>query len=319
MIQRRSLLKSTLATSAALAFGSKGSGAAEAPLPLVTHTIPRTGERLPAVGLGTSASFARAAGSQEAGALRAVLEALDAGGGTVLDTAPGYGEAEKVAGEVARAADLTDRLFWATKLNVAAGGGKADERAAQAQLDASLARIGKRPVDLVQVHNMGDPATQLAILREYRRAGRIRYVGITTTFASQYGALEKVMQSAPLDFIGVDYAIDNRAMEQRIFPLAQQKGIAVLAYAPFGRTRLWQMVRSHELPAWAADFDARTWGQFFLKFVISHPAVTATTPATRSAQHMADNLQGARGRLPDAAMRKRMIDHVEGLSQRGAG
>lgn len=313
MNTRRTYLKVALAAGAATALAPSRLLAAPAELPLVTRAIPRTGERLPAVGLGTSASFSRAAGGADTGALRAVLEALVAGGGTLLDTAPGYGRSEQVAGEVARAAGLTDRIFWATKLNVAAGGGKADAQDARVQLDTSIVRLGKRPLDLVQVHNMGDPPTQLGVLREYQRAGRIRYLGITTTFASQYPALERVMQSEPLDFIGVDYAIDNRAMEGRIFPLAQEKGMAVLVYAPFGRTRLWQTVRSHALPDWAAEFDAHTWGQFFLKFVISHPAVTAATPATSSAAHMADNLQGARGRLPDAAMRQRMIDFVEKL------
>lgn len=313
MSTRRTYLKAAWAAGAATALAPAGLLAAPAELPLITRPIPRTGERLPAVGLGTSASFSRAAEGADTGALRTVLEALVADGGTLLDTAPGYGRSEQVAGEVARAAGLTDTIFWATKLNVAAGGGKADVRTARAQLDTSIARLGKRPLDLVQVHNMGDPPTQLAILREYQRAKRLRYLGITTTFPSQYAALERVMQGEPLDFIGVDYAIDNRTMEERIFPLACDQGIAVLVYAPFGRTRLWQTVRSHALPDWAAEFDAHTWGQFLLKFVISHPVVTVATPATSSAAHMADNLQGARGRLPNAAMRQRMIDYVRKL------
>lgn len=313
MSTRRTILKSTLATGAALALAPRLTRAAAPELPLITRAIPRSGERLPAVGLGTSASVTRAAGAGEADKLRAVLQALHAGGGTLVDTAPGYGESERVIGQLAQEAGLADALFWATKLNVAARGGTADPQAARAQLETSLARLGKRPLDLVQVHNMGDPATQLALLREYQQAGRIRYLGITTTFAPQYAALEQLMRREPLDFIGVDYAVDNRGMEERIFPLARDQGIAVLVYAPFGRTRLWQAVRTQPLPAWAAEFDAHSWAQFFLKFVLSHPAVTATTPATSSAEHMADNLQGARGRLPDTAMRQRMIAHMAAL------
>lgn len=313
MSTRRTILKSTLATGAALALASRLARAAVPELPLITRAIPRSGERLPAVGLGTSASVTRAAGAGETDKLRAVLQALHADGGTLVDTAPGYGESERVIGQLAQEAGLVDALFWATKLNVAARGGAADPQAARAQLETSLARLGKRPLDLVQVHNMGDPATQLALLREYQQAGRIRYLGITTTFAPQYAALEQLMRREPLDFIGVDYAVDNRGMEERIFPLAHDQGIAVLVYAPFGRTRLWQAVRTQPLPAWAAEFDAHSWAQFFLKFVLSHPVVTATTPATSSAEHMTDNLQGARGRLPDTALRQRMIAYVAAL------
>lgn len=312
MITRRTHLKLAVAAGASLALPIL-SRAAEPVPPLITRAIPRTGENIPVVGLGTSASFARSAADDDTGALRAVLEALVSGGGMVLDTAPGYGESEDVAGALAREARLTDQIFWATKLNVAARGGFAEPQAARAQLDRSLERLGKRPIDLVQVHNMGDPAMQLAILREYQQEKRIRYVGITTTFAAQYAALEQVMRSQPLDFIGVDYALDNRSMEERILPLARDQGIAVLVYAPFGRTRLWQAVRSHTVPEWAAEFDAHSWAQFFLKFVISHPVVTATTPATSKAAHMIDNLGGARGRLPDQAMRQRMQAYVEAL------
>lgn len=314
MNTRRNLLKSGLAAGAALAISPRLAWAELAAEPLITRPIPRSGEQLPVVGLGTSASVAKAAADGETDKLRAVLQTLHEQGGRLIDTAPAYGgEAEKVVGEVARDAGLTNAFFWATKLNVAARGGTADPKAARAQLDTSLARIGKRPIDLVQVHNVGDPTTQLAILREYQQAGAIRHLGITTTFEGQYETLEQVMRSEPLDFIGVDYAVDNRHMEKRILPLARDKGIAVLIYAPFGRTRLWQTVRDQPLPDWAADFDARSWAQFFLKFVISHPAVTATTPATTRAEHMLDNLAAARGRLPDEAMRKRMIDWIEAL------
>lgn len=314
MITRRDYLKFSLAAAGALALGPRRLGIAADPgLPLISRAIPGTSERLPVVGLGSSASFGRAAGSGDVASLGAVLEAFAAHGGRVFGTAPGYGASEEVAGKLAHGLGLTDKLFWATKLNAAPPGGTADITAARAQLETSFRRIGKQALDLVQVHNMGDPATQLALLREYKQDGRIRYLGITTTFENQYAALEQVMRTQHLDFIGVDYAIDNRRMEERIFPLARDKGIGVLVYAPFGRTRLWQTVREHSVPAWAGEFDADTWARFLLKFVVSNPVVTATTPATSSATHVLDNLGGARGRLPDAAMRKRMIAYIAGL------
>lgn len=313
MISRRQYLKLATATGVSLAIDPR-LVQADAALPRISRAIPGRDERLPVVGLGSSATFSRVAGEQDVSALRAVMQALLQHGGTVFDTAPSYGASERTAGELARELGITEDIFWATKLNVAAANGTADLQAARAQLDTSFARIGKTPLDLVQVHNMGDPDTQLALLREQKEAGRIRYVGITTTFAPQYAQLERLMRAQPLDFIGIDYAIDNRTMEERILPLAQDRGIGVLVYAPFGRTRLWQTVRGQPLPAWAAEFDAHSWAQFFLKFVVSHPAVTAATPATSKASHMVDNMGAAFGRLPDAALRKRMIAHVEAVA-----
>ena len=155
--------------------------------------------------------------------------------------------------------------------------------------------------------------TQLGLLKELRADKRVRYIGVTTTVARQYAELEQILAREPIDFIGIDYAIDNRTMEERILPLAQDRGVGVLVYAPFGRTRLWERVRGQALPAWAAEFDAHSWAQFFLKFVLAHPAVTVATPATSKARHMIDNLGGALGALPDADLRRRMIGLVEGL------
>jgi aryl-alcohol dehydrogenase-like predicted oxidoreductase len=284
------------------------------PASLLTRAIPKTGERLPLVGLGSSATFAQVARSDDVAALRAVLEQMVKLGGTVFDTAPAYGASEQVAGRIAQELGIAHKLFWATKLNVAGwGGGSADPAAARRQLEASFQRIGKPAIDLVQVHNLGDLRTQLPILREYKDKGRVRYIGVTTTLARQYDDLVRLMRSEPLDFIGTDYAIDERHAEETILPVARDKGIAVLVYAPFGRTRLWQRVRGREVPEWAREIDASSWGQLFLKFVASHPAVTAITPATSRPANMADNMGAALGRLPDAAMRKRMIELVEGL------
>jgi aryl-alcohol dehydrogenase-like predicted oxidoreductase len=315
MITRRDYLKLSAAAGVALAINPRLLMADDAPRALITRTIPGTSERLPVVGLGSSASFSRIAGEGDVARVREVLETLVRQGGRVFDTAPGYGAAEDVAGTIVREAGLGDRLFWATKLNVAGrGGGAADPEAARAQLEQSFARVGKSPIDLVQVHNMADVPTQLGILEEFRDAGRVRYVGATTTSESQYDALETLMRSDRLDFIGVDYAVDNRTMEERIFPLAQERGIGVLVYQPFGRTRLWQRVEGHALPDWAAEYDIASWGQFFLKFAVSHPAVTAATPATSQPRNVIDNMGAATGRLPDEAGRRRMVAHIEALA-----
>jgi aryl-alcohol dehydrogenase-like predicted oxidoreductase len=313
MTSRRQCLQSLLASGALLALDPLRALAAEAhKTGLITRAIPGSGERLPIIGLGSSATFARAARS-DADALHDVLAKLVELGGKVFDTAPQYGAAEEVAGRIAQKLGIANQLFWATKLNVASRGGSADPVQARRQLDTSLERIGKPVIDLVQVHNMGDVRTQLPILREYKEKGRVRYVGVTTTFEGQYDELVRTMRSEPLDFIGTDYAIDNRDAERTILPLAQERGIAVLVYAPFGRTRLWRRVAERKLPEWAAEFDARSWAQFFLKYVASHPAVTAITPATSRPENMADNMGAAIGRLPDEAMRARMTALIDAL------
>ncbi len=281
---------------------------------LMTRAIPSTGEQIPVVGLGSSATFSRVARSEDFSALRDVLSALVNNGGSVFDTAPSYGASEEVAGQIAQELGITDQIFWATKVNVAGrGGGPADPDEARAQIHRSFQRFGVETMDLIQVHNLGDPPTQLGILKEMKAAGQVRYIGITSTSQSRYPDLAEVMRNEPLDFIGVDYAIDNRNSAEEILPLAQERGIAVLVYVPFGRSRLWSRVGDTEVPAWAADFDAHTWAQFFIKFCLAHPAVTAVTPATSQAHHMVDNLGAAMGRLPNEDEIKRMIETVDAL------
>jgi aryl-alcohol dehydrogenase-like predicted oxidoreductase len=280
---------------------------------VMTRPIPKTGERLPLVGLGSSATFSQIAGAADIEGIKAVFAAMLEQGGTVFDTAPGYGASEEAAAKAVNELGVRDRVFWATKLNVAGRGTSADPARARAQVDTSLARLGRDKIDLIQVHNVADMATQLPILEEYKQAGRVRYIGTTTTFKPQYETLLGLMRDEPLDFIGIDYAVDNLDAEQQVFPLAQQRGIGVLVYLPFGRTRLWERVEGHEVPAWAREFGATTWAQFFLKFAASHPAVTAVTPATSKPHHMVDNMTAARGRLPDEAERKRMVDFIAAL------
>ena len=316
MISRREWLRLSVGSSAALALDPRTLASRVRQLlqqQVITRAIPSSGEKVPVVGLGSSATFAQVARSEDVSALKEVMRALIENGGRIFDTAPGYGASEEVAARVVRELGLTDRVFWATKVNVARGGGAADPAAAKAQIDRSFERIGKRQIELIQVHNLGDVATQLAILQQLKQEGRVRYIGITSTDERQYPELIRHMRNEPLDFIGVDYAIDNREVEETILPLARERKIGVLAYAPFGRTRLWSRVAGREVPSWGAEFDAKTWAQFFLKFVVSHPDVTATTPATSQAKNMVDNLGGGVGRLPNAEQRKRMIELVDSL------
>ncbi len=312
MHTRRDWLKYTAAAGTALAVNPRLLRAQDAPM--ITRAIPSTGEELPIIGLGSSATFSSVARSDDVSALRGVLTALLDNGGTVFDTAPSYGASEEVAGSIINEIDAGDRIFWATKLNVAGrGGGSADPDSAWQQVETSFERIAKTPIDLIQVHNLGDPPTQLGILSELKAEGRVRYIGITSTNRNRYPDLAQVMRDEPIDFIGVDYAVDNREAAETILPLAQELGIGVLVYAPFGRTRLWNRVSGRDVPDWAEEFDAASWAQFFLKFVAAHPAVTVITPATSRPVNMLDNLMGGRGALPDAAALQRMAEYVDAL------
>jgi len=290
---------------------------------LLQRAIPSSGEMVPAVGLGSSATFSQVARQEDHDALRDVIRTMVEHGAKVFDTAPSYGASEQVAGDIANELGVADKIFWATKVNVAGrGGGSADPAAARAQIDASFAKFRVPVIDLIQVHNLADVPTQLGILKDLKKEGRIRYLGVTTTSNRQYEQLEQVMRNEPLDFIGIDYAVDNRDVETTILPLAIERKIGVLVYVPFGRTRLFQRVGEQPLPEWAAEFDAKTWAQFFIKYVLAHPAVTAVTPATSNPAHMVDDIGGGIGRLPSEAMRTRMAEFVDALPEappRGRG
>jgi aryl-alcohol dehydrogenase-like predicted oxidoreductase len=280
---------------------------------ILTKPIPSSGEQLPVIGLGSSATFAVTAQSGDVADLREVMMLLVEHGGKIFDTAPDYGASEAVAGRIASVASIANKIFWATKVNVAPENGRANRAAAMAQIDRSFRRIRKRRIDLIQVHNLGDVETQLGLLKDLKAQGRVRYIGVTSTLSKQYDDLVKIMKSEPLDFIGVNYAVDDRAVENTILPLARDREFAVLAYAPFGRSRLFRRVGDRPLPDWAVEFDAKTWAQFFLKFVVSHPSILAATPATSQAKNMLDNIGGGLGKMPDEATRKRMAAFVDAL------
>ena len=313
MMDRRQWIGMALGAGAALGLGALPTSAGSRG-PLLARPVPSSGEKIPVIGLGSSATFRSAAESEDVRGLADVLSAMVEHGARVFDTAPSYGASEEVAGRLARERGLTSKLFWATKVNVArGGGGSADPAAARAQVEQSFRRFGVTTMDLIQVHNLGDVPVQLGVLKELKAAKRLRYIGVTSTSKAQYGELARVMRAEPLDFIGVDYAVDNRSAEDEILPLAAERGIAVMVYLPFGRTRLFQRAGNAPVPAWASEFDAASWAQFFLKYVLGHPAVTVVTPATSKVGHMVDNLGGGSGRLPDEAARKRMAAFVDAL------
>ncbi len=323
MASRRAWLRMTAGAGATLGLHPRILGALSGlqSQPLIQRAIPKTGELLPVIGLGSANTYSdtalRESRSGEYHTIGAVLQALVDGGGTVFDTAYGYGASEQVSGQVAQDLGIADRLWWATKVNAArvSGGasGSADPAAAIYQIRRSFLRLRLPQIDLFQVHNMGDPPTQLALLKELKAQGYIRYIGITTTFEGQYSALVDVMRSEPIDFIGIGYAVDNRTPEEVILPLALEREIGVLVYLPFGRGRMWARIGDRPLPDWAAEFDAHTWAQLMLKFVIAHPAVTVACPGTSDPEHMADNLGAARGRIPHPDQLDRMIRLVESL------
>jgi len=283
---------------------------------LMQRAIPSTGEMLPVVGLGSSATFSRVARSEDQAALREVMSTMVEGGASVFDTAPSYGASEQVAGDIANELGVASQIFWATKVNVAGrGGGSADPQAAREQIHASFQKFQVPKIDLIQVHNLADVPTQLGILKELKQEGHVRYIGVTTTSSGRYEDLAAVMRNEPIDFIGVDYAVDNRDAEESILPLAAERKIGVLVYVPFGRTRLWQRIGDREVPEWASEFDAATWAQFFIKYLLGHPAVTVVTPSTSQAKHMLDNIGGGIGRLPSDEMRQRMAELVDALPE----
>ncbi|MDX1646476.1 MAG: aldo/keto reductase [Longimicrobiales bacterium] len=312
MVSRREWLRITAGAGAALSLNPRVLEALQSREERM-RPIPSTGEQIPVIGLGGRWISTRST-PEELRHHREVLHILARNAppsGRLFDSAAGYGggASEDLSGDWAVEDGFQDGIFWATKVNVARrGGGDADPEAVRAQIERSFDRMRLDVIDLNQVHNMGDPPTQLGILQEYKDAGRIRYIGITTTSERQYPELAGVMREYPIDFIGIDYAIDNRIAEEEILPLAQDEGIAVVVYLPFGRSRMWQRIGDRELPEWAGEFDADSWAQFMLKFVLAHPAVTVAAPGTGDPEHMIDNLGAARGRLPTEEHLRRMIE-----------
>jgi aryl-alcohol dehydrogenase-like predicted oxidoreductase len=276
---------------------------------LIQKKIPSSGEMIPVIGLGTARRYEEVTSDAEKVPLRETILKFKEVGLNVIDSSPSYGTAEAVVGEIVEGLKIRDSLFLATKVSLRRGG--KDE--GLKQIDQSFKRLRTNKIDLIAVHNLQDTDTQLKTLREMKQAGRIRYVGITTSFDRQYGEFEQVMKKETLDFIQVDYALDNRNAGERILPLAADRGMAVMINLPFGRGRLFKAVQGKKLPEWAAGFDCVSWPQFFLKYIVSHPAVTCAVPGMARAEYVVDNFGAARGRLPDTAMRRRMEQFIDDI------
>jgi aryl-alcohol dehydrogenase-like predicted oxidoreductase len=274
---------------------------------LILRAMPRSGERIPAVGLGSSDTFEVGASAAERAPVREVLERYVALGGRVLDTSPMYGTAETVIGDVADQLGITAKLWLATKVWTRG------REAGIEQMEQSFRRLRTDRIDLMQVHNLLDTQTHLRTLRSWKEQGRIRYIGVTHYRVDAYDELARVIRDETLDCVQFNYSIATREAERMLLPLAAEQRTAVLINRAFEDGRLFAQVRGKPLPEWAAEFDCASWGQFFLKYVISHPAVTSVIPATSKLKHLVDNMGAGRGRLPDAAMRARMVAHFESL------
>jgi aryl-alcohol dehydrogenase-like predicted oxidoreductase len=299
-LSRRQLIERGLLAGAAWTVGTALAAESKA---LITKAIPSSGEKLPVVGLGTNNYSVSA--PNEIADRRAVLQRMPELGGSVVDTAPAYGQSEAVIGEIVAGLGNRDKLFLATKVTAP----NSDVSQGKVILEESFKRLRVPRIDLVQVHNLTGTDAILPVLEEWKKAGKIRYIGITTSNARQYPDMLAAMKKHTLDFIQVDYSLANRAAADEILPLAQERKMGVLVNMPFGGRRggnLFAQTKDRPLPDFASEIDVSSWSQLFLKYVVSHPAVTVAIPGTTSVKHLDDNQQAARGRLPDAALRKRL-------------
>jgi aryl-alcohol dehydrogenase-like predicted oxidoreductase len=307
-LSRRDFIKASVGIGAATFFPFTDLFAQGAPL--IQKKIPSSGEMIPVIGLGTARRYEEVKTDAEKAPLRETIAKFKEVGLKVIDSSSSYGTAEAVLGEIVEGLKIRDSLFLATKVSLRRATGR---DAGRAIIEQSFKNFRTNKIDLIAVHNLLDTQTQLATLREMKQTGRIRYDGITTSFENQYGEFEETMKKETLDFIQVDYALDNRKAGERILPLAGDRGMAVMINLPFGRGRLFNAVQGKKLPDWAAEFDCKTWAQFFLKYIVSHPAVTCAVPGMAKAEYVVDNLGAARGRLPDAVIRKRMEQFIDGV------
>lgn len=269
-----------------------------AAVPLLTRSIPSSRESLPVIGLGTWQTFDVGPGEAERAPLDAVLREFTALGGKMLDSSPMYGRSEEVAGDLMAKHQLRQKLFVATKVWITG------HDAGVAQMEASRQKLRARPIDLMQVHNLVDVATHLATLREWKKDGRIRHLGVTHYTAGGAAAVAKLIATETVDFVQINYSVGERDAEQRLLPLCRDRGVAVIANRPFAGGELLRRLRSQPLPGWAAELGCESWAQLLLKFVISHPAMTVAIPATSKVEHLRDNLRAGTGPLPDEKLRK---------------
>lgn len=306
-IGRRELLKTGLSLSLGGMLPATSLGEGHIGAALEKRAIPSSGEMLPVIGLGTSRVFDVGESSQDRLFPREVVRLLVEGGGTLIDSSPMYGNAETVSGDVAHSLQLTDEIFWATKVWTEG------KEAGIAQMKQSMERFRVDQVDLIQVHNLKDWQTHLETLAEWKEEGLVRYVGITHSRAYAFDELEQVILSSELDFVQLNYSLAEREAEQRLLPLCAERGIATLINRPFARGDLFKQVQGKPPPPWATEFDANSWAQIFLKFILANPGVTCLIPATSDPGHMLDNLGGGVGRLPDESQLRQIISYFDSL------
>lgn len=303
-LSRRAALKLIgLAASGAMLEGADGLASNES---MISRKIPSSGEALPCVGIGTYQTFDVSSPEQHQEVKTVMLDFARLRG-RVVDTSPMYGAAESVIGEVLTELNLGKELFLATKVWIEG------RDAGLAQARQSMQRMKTPKLDLIQVHNLLDVDTHLSWLKEWKHKGQVRYIGVTHYAEGAYAALEKQITTKQLDFVQFNYSMGEREAEKRLLPAAIASGTAVIVNRPFAKASLFDRVRGRQLPEWASEFDAGTWAQFFLKYILGHPAVTCVIPATRNPKHLADDMQAGRGRLPDEKMRQRMVAFWEDL------
>lgn len=301
-LSRRQMLKTLLAAGVLSATGLRLSFAEEKGS-ILKRKIPSNGEMIPAVGLGSSDTFEVGAGESKE-PLAEVLRLFIKRGGRVVDTAPSYGNAESVIGEMSSELGVTDKLFIATKVD------RRGREEGIEQMKKSEQLLNTKPLNLIQVHNLIDVETQLNTLRRWKEEGRVRYIGITHYRVSAHDELEKLMKSRDMDFVQFNYSVLSPEAEKTLLPLAADRGIAVIANRPFVDGALFTMTAGKRLPEWAGEFDCKSWAQFSLKYILSHPAVTCAIPATSNPKHLVDNMGAGFGKLPDEKTRKRMRDYM---------
>jgi diketogulonate reductase-like aldo/keto reductase len=275
--------------------------------PMLTRSMPSTGENLPVIGLGTWQAFDVELATEIRKQLEQVLSLFVKRGGRVIDSSPMYGRAEEVIGDLTSALGMREKLFLATKVWT-----RGKENGIKS-MERSMALLRTKQIDLMQVHNLVDVDTHLATLREWKNQGRLRYLGVTHYNVSAFPDVEKIMRSEKLDCVQINYSLIEPEAEHRILPLAQERGIGVIVNRPFGAGDLFEKVRFKPLPDWASEFDCRSWAQFFLKWIIANTAVTCAIPATNKPRHLEDNMHAGVGRLPDPKMRQRMAELVSSL------
>ena len=307
MIKRRQLLQISAGLLINQALGLRAEASASPTLRLIQRAIPSSGELLPVMGMGTSGTFDTEGDPASLATLQEVLQAFFDGGGTVIDSSPMYGNSESRVGDVLRAIPQRPKLFAATKVWTTG------RQQGIAQMEESARRMNVERFDLIAVHNLQDWQTHLETLKNWKAEGKVRYIGITTSHGRDHDEFLQVMRTQPLDFVQFSYNIADRAAERELLPVAAERGIATMINRPYQRGALFARSRGKELPALAAELDCSSWGQFYLKYILGHPAVTCIIPATASVHHMVDNMRANFGRLPDARQRAEMLRLFEHL------